>query len=298
MSRHRWLLRVALLSLGLSGWPGDSPAGPVVALFAPAEREERLFIRVAEGRLSATIEGASLAEVLAEIGARTGVDLALHGSRTERVSARFQSLPLEEALRRLLRENFLLTFSGTDNRVEVWIVSRHSSSPAGNSADSLLQHLRVGDAELRREAVWELGDRVDGVAADPRARVAVTAALRTDEDAEVRRRAAWLLESSGDPEAVAALAKAAAQDQDESVRQRAIESLARIGGHEAIALLSSALREDPDPSVRFQALVSLTEDGGNQVEDSILEALSDPDELVPAKAEELREAHDADGLRP
>ncbi len=273
--------------------------------------------------MSVDIEDASLSEILREIASRAGINLLFEGSRHERVSAHFDSVPLDEAFQRLIMDNFLLLYSsGADEVVaEVWVggarmLSSASSSresrvqesrgeavesqtrtagglgdpedrrnPTHSSAipgmDSLLQELREGDAQQRRQAVWALGDFQDDNARD-----AVTTALKGDADAEVRRRAVWLLDSWGGQNAMSALVEAVLGDPDESVRQRAVESLAKVGGQEAVEALSLALR-DPSPSVRYKVLTSLTGIGADGARASLLRALRDPDELVRDKAAEL-----------
>lgn len=290
MKQYPCFFRAVLLSCGLLGWLSNASATPAGDVAVPATDNTRPSIHVKEGRVSATIAGDSLAEILREISAQTGIELILHGSRQEKVSAQFQSVSLEEALQSLLQDNFLLISSGTDTRVvEIWVVNSHPFLTVSSSPDSLLQELQDGDVEQRRKAVWELGDVMD-----KKAQEGMIIALKEDADAEVRQRAAWLLEFHKDPKAVHALAEAIVEDSDESVRQRAIESMAKIGGREAIEPLNVALQEDPDPFVRYEALTNLAEIGGDDAEASLFDALNDPDELVRSKAEELlnQDLHD------
>jgi hypothetical protein len=75
--------------------------------------------------VSVAIEGASLADILDEISAQTGITLVLHGSPRGQISARFESVALEEALRRLITDSFVLRYSSGAERpeVDIWIVS-------------------------------------------------------------------------------------------------------------------------------------------------------------------------------
>jgi hypothetical protein len=240
---------------------------------------------VEKGVVSVKIAEASLEEVLREISLQSRIRLVLHGSRQEMISADFQLVPLDEALRRLLKENFLLLYGIDGELVEVWVLrepGRHLLSGENSSLDSLIIESQEEDAERRRKAVWLLGEFKD-----ERALEAVIGALKGDADADVRQRAAWALEDLGGQRAIAALTEAVSGDSDESVRQRAAEALTKIGGDEAIEPLTRALREDPEPLVRYEALVNLAEIGGDHVTASLLQALDDPDELVWAKAEEI-----------
>jgi HEAT repeat protein len=240
---------------------------------------------VQQGTVSVKIAQVSLDEVLREITAQSRIKLVLDASRQERISADFQALSLDEALRTLIRENFLLLY-GIDGRLTgVWVLPgprQRLDSGARESFDSLILALHNGDAERRREAVWLLGEFHDEWA-----RQAVIGALERDEDPDVRQRAAWALEDLGGYQAIAALTKVISEDRDYTVRQRAAEAVAKIGGYEAIDPLTRALKDDPEPFVRYEALVSLDEIGGDHVTASLLQALDDPEELVRAKAEEI-----------
>lgn len=89
--------------------------------------------------------------------------------------------------------------------------------------------------------------------------------LRSDQDASVRRMAAWGLSEAGDaPEVVAALVDALRNDDDENVREMAAWALAdsrRAMGHRALA---EALRRDESDDVRETAAWAL---GNGQAEE-------------------------------
>lgn len=285
MSCQRWFYRVLLSSLVLIGRLSHPLASPPVGEAMPNAGSKRPLIRVERGLVSAQIAKASLDEVLREISTQSRIGLVLDASRQERISANFQALPLDEALRILVKENFLLLYGIDGQLTGVWILRdprQRLDSGASESFDSLLVALHSGDAERRKKAVWLLGELKD-----ERALTAVLDALKGDGDAEVRQHAAWALENLGDHRAVDALTETVFGDSDGSVRQRAVEALARIDEHEALEPLTQALREDLEPFVRYEALVNLTEIGGDGGVDFLLQALHDPEELVRAKAEEM-----------
>jgi hypothetical protein len=249
--------------------------------------------------VSVKIAGVSLEEVLKEISSQSGVRLVLEGSRQEEISAEFDSVPLEEALRRLIKENFLLLYGAEGQLVEARVLGVESPFPSppmvreseqrivseeSESFESLVVDLEGGDSERRGRAVLLLGESKDDRALEP-----AIGALERDEDADVRRRAVWALGDLGGERAKAALAEAVFGDRDESVRNMAVEALAQVGGMEAIEPLTQALREDPDSFVRYKALVSLAEMAGDVAQGAIRQALNDPDELIWAKAEEMLE---------
>lgn len=250
--------------------------------------------------VSVKIAGAPLEEVLKEISTQSRTRLVLGGPRLEKVSAEFYSLSLEEALRRLIKANFLFLYTpGTNGRlveVRTWSLgtSLPSSPPVTQepaepivsdenpSLNALVAELQRGDAEQRGRAVLALGELQDARAVE-----LVIEALESDEDTAVRFRATWALQDLGGQKAVTALAEALYRDSDDFVRQSAVEVLARLGGHEIVEPLSWAFREDLEPSVRYEALMSLAEIGGDHVRDIFRQALHDPEELVRAKGAEL-----------
>jgi bilin biosynthesis protein len=290
--------------LGLLGHPSARPA--IAQL--PSVGGEHPLIRVEEGMVSVKIAGAPLEEVLREIAAQSRTRLVMHGPRPEKVSAEFQWLPLDKALRRLIMANFLLLYApGTNGPlVEVWILSpatplasspiaaqepaQHIPSGESDFPDALIIGLQRGNAEQRGRAVLALGDVQDERAVEP-----VIKALEGDEDPNVRHHATWALKDLGGQRALAALAEAVYRDSDDFVRQSAVDALARLGGQEAVEPLSWALREDPHPFVRYEALMNLAEIGGERVRDILRQALDDPEELVWAKGAELLHLQGARG---
>jgi hypothetical protein len=300
VSDQCWLLRALLASLVLLGGLSHPWGTPGIAQLPSVGGDERPLIRVEAGRVSVKIAGAPLEEVLREISAQSHAKLVLHGPRPEKVSAEFESLSLEEALRRLIKANFVLLYTpGTDGPlVEVWALTlgtpsaslppatqepvQHILSGESASLDALIVELHRGNATQRGRAVLALGELQD-----ERAVELVIEMLEEDVDPKVRHHATWALKDLGGPRALAALAEALYKDSDNFVRQSAVDALARLGGEEAIEPLSWALKKDPEPFVRYEALMNLAEIGGDRMRDILRQALDDPEELVRAKGAEL-----------
>jgi hypothetical protein len=262
-------------------------------------------IRVEHGLVTVRVAGLGLEEVVTAIAAQAGMTVVLDGPHPETISADLRSVPLDEALSRLIAGNFVLVYSaGPGGRViEVRIFglgspiatepAAHRERPRpGAPRDVLIQALRDGDAEERGRAVVALGKRRDQAAVE-----AVVAALG-DEDAGVRQRAVWALRDLGGPRAIDALAEAVAADTEPSIRLRAADSLVVIGGQEAIESLSQALRYDPHPFVRYTALAGLASVSGDGATDLLVQALQDPSEMVRAQARELLDMRAGDGAAP
>ena len=302
-------MRALLVSFVLTGWLCCCCVIPPHAQVWAAAGRDRPFIRVQEGLVHVSIQAVPLAEVLQEISLQSGIKVVFHSSRQTRVSAEFRGVPLEQALRQLIRENFLLLYAPDHHLLQAWVFDHgHLSStrplaiqapgpppPPGDRGpfDVLIKRLKDGDAEQRGHAVLRLGE-----SKDERALQSVIGTLQGDDDAGVRERAVWALEDLGGQRATAALEAALSADDDDSVRRRAVEAIAKIGGPQALEPITQALREDPDRFVRYEALLHLAEIGGDQGLGSLREALDDPDELIWAKAEELLSVQADHGREP
>ena len=242
------------------------------------------FIRVEEGVVTVNIAGASLEEVLNEIRAQSRIRLVLHGSRPDTISAEFQAVPLDEALRRLIKANFLLLYSPDGQLVEVWVLREPGErilAGESESLDSLIGELQRGEPAQRWRAALALGEFKNEQALAP-----VIGALEGDEAPEVRQAA------------ISALAAAVSGDSDDFVRLSAVRALAKLGGPEAVEPLTRALRADAEFLVRYEALVNLAELGGERVRGSLLQALDDPEEFIREKAAEILQQHSTGGHEP
>ena len=130
--------------------------------------------------------------------------------------------------------------------------------------------------ELRRVAAWGLEEYADQqVAAE-----ALVAALRGDKDADVREMAAWALgEAHGTTAVISALGDAAKSDASEKVRTTATWALGSIGSGSATPALT-ALLGDKSAEIRTRAVWALGSIGESHAPAALLEKLKDPDPEV------------------
>jgi hypothetical protein len=302
LSHQRWTLRTFLTGLLVVSLVSQLSASPLVTNSLTSTGGERSLIRVQEGSVSIKVAEAPLEDVLREIASQSRIRLVLQGSREEKISAEFQSVRLEEALRRLIKENFLLMYSPDGQLAGVVVLSFGTSVPSPFSVSlpavqepaqrvlqrengglhHLVEELHKGNQEERWKAVLALGGLKDENALE-----VVLWALKGDEDPAVREGAIWVLEKLGGPRAVNALTEAVSRDSDSFVRQTAVAALAKIDESKAVEPLTQALWSDRDPFVRYEALVNLVAVGGEHVRSALVRARKDPDQLVRKKAEEI-----------
>jgi hypothetical protein len=210
-------LLVAFLALLLGApAPAAQPAGtarePMVDGTAP-------FIQVHGGRLTVRAEDVALREIVQEIARQGAIGLFLGTPLEERVSADFADLPIDAAVRRLLR--------GYDCVV---IADGHSASNVTVSQIWIFRKAHHDDAE---------------------AFVRQAAALLSDTDWRVRHDAVVMLGQARSDHAIGPLS-AALRDADPRVREAAVEALAELDKKQVSDVLTTALTDD-DESVRARA---------------------------------------------
>jgi len=105
------------------------------------------------------------------------------------------------------------------------------------------------DADVRKAAAWALQSRREGVPL-------LLERLRVDEDGSVREMSAWALSGMGSTEVAAALAEALRHDKSGEVRVTSAWGLGHMGGIADLTALEGAL-DDSDPDVRQRALWAL-----------------------------------------
>jgi beta-lactamase regulating signal transducer with metallopeptidase domain/HEAT repeat protein len=126
--------------------------------------------------------------------------------------------------------------------------------PTAPQAAPRLAQAEDPDEDRDEDAAGDGPKVVDGERAATLARV-----LRTDEDASVRRAAAWALERSRDADAGQALVAALKADADDEVREMAAWALAHRRDEAASAALANVARSDRSDEVRNIATWALAQ---------------------------------------
>ena len=231
-------LRKTILVLIAALFPGIALGGTVVRS-ASGSREQPIEVR--DGRLSGDA-AATLAGVLGKIGRASGVEIVVFGSASQAVRLSFRDVPLEHALRELLRDtSFAFVYSPVGPAEgaappAVRLAAVHVYPRPGPSGSP-----GVATVVTASEAEPDPLDRVLLEAASPIARSEAAAALGSPEAAD----------------AVPALGQAILEDADSSVRESAARALGGTWSGEAVEPLSASLSGDVDPSVREAAAAAL-----------------------------------------
>jgi len=229
-----------------------------------AENAARADVVLRDGRLTLDVQGRSLEWVLGRVSRAAGVPVVFNGDAGEAaVSLRFEGLPLEEGLRRLLRDHDAFFFYGAQANAPaalrvVWVYPKgegRSLEPVPPdrwaSTRDLEKMLEGPDPGDRSRAIESLVERQG-----EKARAAVLRAMK-DENPRVRTQALYsafsagvevpasvlaealddpstdvrflALEAAADRPEAAALARRALGDESSHVRERAQQILDRLG---------------------------------------------------------------------
>ena len=259
-----FLLTGSLLAWAAASKAGKQETGPASfgASSAPQEAsasersQPSALIAFEDGRLTLRLENQSLDLVLEKISDQTGVAILSPQGVTDRaISIRFDRLPLEEGLRRILGDLDAFFYYGAAEKTParlkvVWVYPKGAGRDMAPvppelwaSTRELEAQLADPDAEVRSRAIEALIERKQAKALE-----AVMDAMR-DEDAAVRARALYRSLRSGlelPPETL----RSALEDPSSNVRFLALEALA---DHPEARAIVEPFLEDPSPYVQSKA---------------------------------------------
>lgn len=242
--------------LSLAG--AQQPLNPQTAI------EPRLTVAVQRGRLTASIENASLQSVLEELSVKTQIALvAGNGLEGDPVSAELKNVPVEEGLRDLLKNHDAFFYYGA--------VGEHTKPV------------------LRAVWVYPRGAAATFRPVPPEAWASTKDlhASLSDHEPAVRERAYEALMSRPDRESrdLLLLALRGASETDPEMRQRLLSRALSTGIDVPREMLADLVRSESSQEIRLMALDAFW--GDPSAREVALTALSDPSEAVRARAEDL-----------
>jgi type II secretory pathway component GspD/PulD (secretin) len=141
---------------------------PTFVVQGDREGQQAIFIHFERGRLTVALREAPIKAVLEEIGHRTGIEIVFLDSIRQNISLEFENLPLEEGVRRLLKNYGLsLVTAGADSNPleKVFVVEgggsvrpgrRHVSPPPWRDQKARQQRSR---ADQRAHAFASMLDK-------------------------------------------------------------------------------------------------------------------------------------------
>lgn len=171
--------------------------GSLLLCGATCEALDNVSVLVDGDQVTVTASEVPLREVLEAIADDCGLEVRFASALTRRVTLHGSPMPVEELLRRVLRdESYILMRSDAGKVRSLWILQGGSGGSGPTHAlndrelalDRAIMRMSDPDAEVREEAVLSLGD-IGGVDVVP----LLTQAL-SDNGAGVREAAAALLE--------------------------------------------------------------------------------------------------------
>jgi hypothetical protein len=237
--------------------------------------------------LTVEIEDAPLPQVLKEIGKLAGFKVVQVADFDDfpRVTSKFEDLPLQIAVERLVANTSRIFFYALDGSAQpkrvisqLWLLGPGEANADTTQADDIASRLQYEEPLIRRQAIQQLVQRQGKAAVLDN----LTVLLQTDPDPLVRSRVAMALGSLGDERAVTEL-ETALQDSDFTVRAQSISALGLIGGDRAILVLGSILMNTSiDVAERVLAAQSLWKQNSEMAQGFLQASQNDPDERVRA----------------
>jgi HEAT repeat protein len=237
-----------------------------------------VIIRVSNNLLTVKLKDVPLEKALTEIANQAGIQIVSYGPLEGIVSADFTELPLDEGLRRLIRD--------LDH---IFIYHEGKSRGSEPEVKKVLIYSKTGKKPNEGLRTSLIGPQKRPTQGPPVASPEFLVKALEDKDPEVRQEAVDRLAESKDERAVTELIKVLLKDKDEDVRESAADALGELGDERAVAPLVQALK-DRDAGVRESAVDALRHIGGEAVIRPLMDALKDEDEDVrEAAAEALKE---------
>ncbi|MDH3673672.1 MAG: HEAT repeat domain-containing protein [Gammaproteobacteria bacterium] len=217
-------------------------------------------VELHDGLLTLHASSAPLVEIIRAIGKEAGFETLVHGELDDVLTRSLIALPLEQALRQLLKDvsNVMLFEESQAPRLtQVWlyghtISGRTSAAPSFETPEAtvIVQALDTERATL----ITAIRERAR--AGELQAIQELTRLLREDVDPAVRSQAAGALGEIGDAAAISAL-QMGVEDSEQLVRMRSIRALAPIKSDQSTQVLADLLFSHPDTRTRLLAVWAL-----------------------------------------
>jgi hypothetical protein len=256
-------LCLALLSevaAGQDSNPASARAGPSIPTEGDQTAQQQ-DIRFADGHLSAHFKNLPLESLGNALSQKAGIAVVfLDNSGSQKVSASFEKLPMDEGLRRILQKQDVFFFYSADQKQPSCL-----------------------------KAVWIFPNgKGRGVAPVPPEQWASTkdlgAQLKASEPAARAKAIETLIQRKGNEVSNALLESLA--DHDSQVRERALFASMQSGVAVPSAVLNQ-MTHDTSSDVRYLALRALSDSGSPDALSAAEQAASDPNEAVRNEAQEI-----------
>lgn len=253
-------------------------------------------VTVRNGFVTLDAQAAPLGEVLRQLSEKAGFKLVMKQDLRAPVTWRFEDVPVDEAVTRLLaRVSSIAIYAPADEGGVRSALAEVRVLRGGNDTVPLVEHRTEFAAGAGPDDSPEAGQLAEAEPESPTGEQLASAgtadiqpAARTPgrisralEDADpATRRDAALKASKLRPDMARNALTEALSNSDAVVRQRAVQGLARLGGEETVASLSRILLEDPEPRVRRMAAAGLGRISTESAFWALMEANSDENQGV------------------
>jgi len=268
--------------------PGSQPpAGP------------SLKVDYAESRLSISADQVPLAQVLQEVGKKTGLEVRGLSEAGKTVAVQFSGVSVAEAVQDLLGGTNYIVFGSLGSAVSVRsarVVIINAAAGAAIDTGTEAETGRAAAAQAKRNAFrgqlmstnpaeQDAGFR-EIVKLGPKAAYDALADVIANGDGIARLRALQFMDQDSqiDPSLVMSSLQNALSDQDSVLRDYAVQALGRRPGTESLDLLRQVYT-DGDSTVRLNVIEAISQ--RTDAHAFLQQAATDPDQAVSSLATEL-----------
>ena len=249
----------------------------------------RVSIEMQSGRLSVSARDIPWSAFLPELEQQTGIKIRVKVQLHGKLSADFQHLPIEDAIRRVFRDMSVAFFysrggsgsSKSGKLTEIWLWPKGGSASASSPEESseissagqyVTDSRDVADSHNPEDAKDKPEDP------DMEAGIQTLRQALLDHDQSMQTQAFELLAQSDAPGAMDALLDLAGNEEPQ-IRQQALSLMSQVGqdeGPTVVSALGEALA-DADEGVKRYAIEALASWGNQDAMQYLRQALRDPD---------------------
>jgi HEAT repeat protein len=250
------------------------------------------------GRLSVSARDIPWSAFLPELEQQTGIKILVKGQLHGKLSADFQHLPIEDALKKVFRDASVAFFysrggsgpSKSGRLEEIWLWPKGGSASASSPEESSeVTSGRQYSTDSRDLAESYNPEDAKDKPEDPDMEAGIQTLRQAllDHDQSMQTQAFELLAQSDAPGAMDALLDLAGNEEPE-IRQQALSLMSQVGqdeGPTVVSALGEALA-DADEGVKRYAIEALASWGNQDAMQYLRQALRDPDPFTRTLAVE------------
>jgi len=247
-------------------------------------------IRVENGLLQVSVNNTPLIDLLEELADQTGIGFEIYADADRKITAKYDNIPLEEGLKRILRpNNHIILYAGKNSpakKPKIYKIIIYDQSGGSSGQGIRRQPTKPGNREMDDRTVPMNMEKTDEMETEKP--IEEYAKQLNDADPDVREEALTDMAEEYGEAALIYLEKALIHDGNDEVRSTAAEEIGDLENVRGIEILAKGLN-DPDEDVREAVVEALGNIGGKNALPVLRRAVKDKNEDIREAAADLIE---------